>query len=312
MPGGRLSRPDRQRIAALLADGLGYSEIARELGRPTSTISREVARNGGPGDYQADRAHRATEQRARRTKTSQLPTATTVVEPGYGRNPQAAQDFQEQLAALMVQTGMPRMAARVLSCLFTTDAGSLTSADLVERLRVSPASISNAIGYLEGLELIHREPDPGRRREKYVIYDDVWLRTWQVSARQNAMWADTAELGVEVFGAETPAGVRLEEMRQFIGRLSEDMAGGPTEAAINDALTVTAALIHAGRPRSTAELATALDWPDERVTRALRDADYTPDLIDPIALRRTESGAYAIDVRPERLSDVQRAALRDS
>lgn len=101
-------------------------------------------------------------------------------------------------------------------------------------------------------------------------------------------------------------------MRQFIGRLSEDMAGGPTEAAINDALTVTAALIHAGRPRSTAELATALDWPDERVTRALRDADYTPDLIDPIALRRTESGAYAIDVRPERLSDVQRAALRDS
>ncbi|MFC0627236.1 GbsR/MarR family transcriptional regulator [Kribbella deserti] len=310
MPGGRLTQPDRQRIAALLADGLGYAEIARELGRPTSTISREVARNGGPGNYQADRAHQATAQRARRTKPSPAPGTAAAAEDAYGRDAEAAREFQEQFAALMVQTGLPRMAARVLVCLLTTDEGSSTSAELVERLRVSPASISNAVGYLEGLELIYREADPRRRREHYVIYDDVWLRTWKVSARQNAQWAETADRGVEIFGPDTPAGVRLEEMRQFIGRLSEDMAGGPSESARNDALTVTAALVHARTALTPSQLAAALEWPAERVIEALHDAEYNPDLVDPVALRRTSSGAYTAEARPGRLTDLQLKALR--
>ncbi|MFD0363522.1 helix-turn-helix domain-containing protein [Nocardia sp. GCM10030253] len=66
MPGGRLTKQDRQQIASGLAQQLGYAEIARRLDRPTSTVSREVTRNGGPGRYQPDRAHLATERRARR------------------------------------------------------------------------------------------------------------------------------------------------------------------------------------------------------------------------------------------------------
>lgn len=66
MPGGRLTQQDRQRIAAGLTDGLSYAEIARRLDRPTSTISREIGRNGGPSGYQPQQAHRATAQRARR------------------------------------------------------------------------------------------------------------------------------------------------------------------------------------------------------------------------------------------------------
>ncbi|MBN6050808.1 helix-turn-helix domain-containing protein, partial [Nonomuraea sp. RK-328] len=68
MPGGRLTQPERRRIAAGLAEGLSYSEIARSLRRPTSTVTREIARNGGPSGYQPDRAHLATERRARRRK----------------------------------------------------------------------------------------------------------------------------------------------------------------------------------------------------------------------------------------------------
>lgn len=68
MPGGRLTQKDRQQIALGLADGLAYAEIARGLERPTSTITREVMRNGGPTGYRADLAHRATERRAHRRK----------------------------------------------------------------------------------------------------------------------------------------------------------------------------------------------------------------------------------------------------
>ena len=68
MPGGRLTQQERQQIALGLADGLAYAEIARRTDRPTSTITREVMRNGGPTAYRADLAHRATERRARRRR----------------------------------------------------------------------------------------------------------------------------------------------------------------------------------------------------------------------------------------------------
>src|SRR5213593_1339012 len=110
MPGGRLTHEDRWEIAAGLAAGLGYAEIARGLGRPTSTVSREVARNGGAAGYRADHAHHATSRRARRSR----PTA--VAEPSaeadaYGRDPEAVRAFAERLAALLTERGTPRMMA---------------------------------------------------------------------------------------------------------------------------------------------------------------------------------------------------------
>lgn len=201
------------------------------------------------------------------------------------------------------------MAARVLARLVTTDSGALTAAELVHHLRVSPASVSKAVGYLEGLDLVQREHDPQRRRERYFIDDDVWLRTWLTSARTNAMWADCARQGAEIFNAATPAGARLDYMSQFFASLSGDMAGGPTAAAFDDMLTVLAALVHASVPLTVNQLATALDWPPDRVTDALHDAEKHPDITDPVAVLRTEAGAYAITARPDRLTTTQRDAL---
>ncbi|WP_433250000.1 helix-turn-helix domain-containing protein [Streptosporangium sp. CA-135522] len=64
--GSRLIHQDRRHIAGGLAEGLTYTEITRRLDRPISTIRREVLRNGGADGHQADRAHQATEGRARR------------------------------------------------------------------------------------------------------------------------------------------------------------------------------------------------------------------------------------------------------
>jgi predicted transcriptional regulator len=308
MPGGRLTNEDRQHIAAGLTEALGYAEIARRLGRPTSTISREVARNGGPDGYRADYAHQATGWRARRRNPTSSPELPVAVDT-YGRDPEAVRGFAEDFAALMVQTGLPRMAARVLACLVTTDTGALTAAELTHQLRVSPASVSKAIGYLEKLELVRRERDPRRRRDRYIIDDDTWLRTWMTSARTNAMLAETAQQGAKVLDTATPAGARLDQMGKFFTQLGDDMVGGPTAAVFDDTLTVLAALVHAGMPRTPDQLATALDWPPDRVTNALRDAEQHPDITDPVALRRTEPGSYTIRARPDRLTPTQREAL---
>src|SRR6056297_3251333 len=72
MPGARLSLDEREEIALGIAIKRSLADIARQLGRPTSTVSREVERNGGPGRYRATKAQRATDQRARRPKPRKL------------------------------------------------------------------------------------------------------------------------------------------------------------------------------------------------------------------------------------------------
>ncbi len=220
MPGGRLTNEDRQHIAAGLAEGLGYAEIGRRLGRPASTIMREVTRNGGPDDYGADRAHEATRHRAHRHKQAQ-PPAPPIVDSGHGRDPQAVRDFTESYTALLVQQGVPRMEARVLACLYITDSGALTAADLVARLRVSPASISHAVAFLEQQGMLRRERAPGARRERYVIDDEIWLRSLLAGLQMNEALVAASQRGAEIMGVATPAGARFESSAELLLLLSE-------------------------------------------------------------------------------------------
>lgn len=220
MPGGRLTADDRRRIADGLADGLGYAEIGRSLGRPASTIMREVTRNGGPDGYAADRAHDATRQRARRVKTAR-PPARPIADGGHGRDPRAVRDFTESFIALLVQQGLPRMEARVLTCLYVTDSGALTAADLVERLRVSPASVSHAIAFLEQQDMIRRDRVPGERRERYAIDEEVWLGSLVTSLRMTDALAAASRQGAEILGAATPAGARFASSVDLLNLLSE-------------------------------------------------------------------------------------------
>src|ERR687886_527323 len=112
MPGGRLTQQERQQIALGLGDGLAYAEIARRLNRPTSTITREVMRNGGPTAYRPDLAHRATERRARRRRQA-APRGAQAAPQAYGRDPEAVRAYEETLTTVFMQSGTPQMMARV-------------------------------------------------------------------------------------------------------------------------------------------------------------------------------------------------------
>nr|WP_267938368.1 MarR family transcriptional regulator [Saccharothrix sp. S26] len=300
-----MTREDRGRIAVWLADGLGYAEIGRRLGRPTSTISREVTRNGTPGDYVADRAQRAAADRARRRR----PRPPEPV--ADGRSTGAGSGVVDRFATLLAATGLPRMTARVFVCLLTADDG-LTAAELVRRLRVSPASVSKSVGALEGLRLVTRRPDTGGRRERYVVDDDVWLQAWQADTGAHAELATAARQAVGIFGAGTAAGARFNRMGRFFARLTEQMSGGTlAEALGHDALTAVAALVHAGRPLTLGALAAALDWPRDRTAAAVDAIRRHPAIADPLVLRTAGPRTYALAVRPDRLSPAQRRALEE-
>ncbi|GIH23299.1 MarR family transcriptional regulator [Acrocarpospora phusangensis] len=203
-----------------LADGLAYAEIARRLDRPTSTVTREVMRNGGPTAYRAEMAHRATERRSHRRKRS--PATTPAAAPdAYGRDAEAVRDFEETLTTSFIASGLPRMMSRILTCLYVTDSGGLTAAELVQRLQVSPASISKSIAFLESQELVRRERQDNRR-ERYVVDHDLWYQSMIASIRANERLVEVAREGVEVLGRSTPAGERLESVARFLAHVSED------------------------------------------------------------------------------------------
>ncbi|MEV5882738.1 helix-turn-helix domain-containing protein [Streptomyces sp. NPDC052020] len=222
MPGGRLTQQERQQIALGLADGLAYAEIARRLDRPTSTITREVMRNGGPTAYRADLAHRAAERRAHRRGRA-APRGPEASPQPHGRDAEAVREYEETLTTVFMASGMPKMMARVMACLTLTDAGRLTASELARRLQVSPASVSKAIAFLDGQGLVRRERD-ARRRERYVVDDDVWYQSMMASARSLAHVVETARQGVGILVPGTPAATRLENIARFLDYVSESTA----------------------------------------------------------------------------------------
>ncbi|MBP0454509.1 MULTISPECIES: helix-turn-helix domain-containing protein [unclassified Kitasatospora] len=228
MPGGRLTQQERQQIALGVGDGLAYAEIARRLDRPTSTITREVMRNGGPTGYRADLAHRATERRAHQRRQA-APRQPQAPELAHGRDPEAVREFEETFTTVFMASGTPKMMARVLAALCTNDAGSLTASELAQRLQVSPASISKAVAFLEEQGLVRRERDE-RRRERYVVDDDVWYQSMMASVRGTILVAETARQGVKVLGPDTPAANRLENVARFLDFVSESIARAADQA----------------------------------------------------------------------------------
>jgi IS30 family transposase len=69
---GRLSIDEREEILVGVRKGESLSAIARRLGRAPSTVTREVAANGGVDGYGAWRGHRRAAEQTKRPKVAKL------------------------------------------------------------------------------------------------------------------------------------------------------------------------------------------------------------------------------------------------
>jgi DNA-binding transcriptional regulator GbsR (MarR family) len=123
--------------------------------------------------------------------------------------------FVQRFAAVLAESGFPRMPARVFAALLATDSGRLTAAELAAQLNVSPAAISGAVRYLTQVNLASREAEPGSRREHYRVHSEVW---YEAMARKDAV-LDRCERslreGIDLLGAASPASRRIAETLAF-------------------------------------------------------------------------------------------------
>ncbi|MFD5627040.1 MULTISPECIES: GbsR/MarR family transcriptional regulator [unclassified Streptomyces] len=134
---------------------------------------------------------------------------------GAGRDPEAVSKFVEGFAAQLVEAGMTRMPARVFAALLASDAGTMTSAELGDQLRISPAAVSGAVRYLAQAHMVSREREPGSRRERYRVHSDQWYEALTNREAVLKRWAYALREGADSLGAETPAGRRLAETQAF-------------------------------------------------------------------------------------------------
>lgn len=123
--------------------------------------------------------------------------------------------FVERLALNLSEAGWPRMPARVFAGILVAPDGRRTAAELVELLHVSPAAISGAVRYLMQVGLITREREPGQRRDYYRVYDDLWYEAIVRSDQRLLRLEASLQDGIQVLGAGTAAGARLDETRRF-------------------------------------------------------------------------------------------------
>lgn len=131
--------------------------------------------------------------------------------------------FVERFALLLVESGLPRMPARVFGSLLVAEDGKRTAADLAEHLSVSPAAISGAVRYLAQVGLVVRARDPGERRDHYEVTEDIWYEAYANRDKQLEQWSTLMSDGVSVLGLDTKAGARLDQSRQFFDFLREEI-----------------------------------------------------------------------------------------
>lgn len=132
--------------------------------------------------------------------------------------------FIERFALDLTASGMSRMPARVFAGLMVTESGELTAAEIAEQLRISPASVSNAVRYLEQIGLIVRDREPGSRRDHYRVDHEIWHQVFSRRDDLLTSWAARMSEGIDLVGADSAAGERLAETRDFFEFLRDELA----------------------------------------------------------------------------------------
>ena len=69
--------------------------------------------------------------------------------------------------------------------------------------------------YLIGLGVVHKERVPGSRRDYYRMPADVWSEVMRLQSQVLLRWASLLKEGIDLVGADTPAGSRMAAHTAF-------------------------------------------------------------------------------------------------
>ena len=115
------------------------------------------------------------------------------------------QQFVEEVGIVFEQTGLPRMAGRILGWLLISDPPYQSTIQLAEVLMASKGSISTITRLLIQLGLIERLSLPGVRHDHFRIRPDAWRHMIRRGLEDEIkMVRQLAERGLELLADKAP------------------------------------------------------------------------------------------------------------
>jgi DNA-binding transcriptional regulator GbsR (MarR family) len=132
--------------------------------------------------------------------------------------------FVERMGGALTTAGLARLPSRIFAALLADPDGRMTAAEIGNELHVSPASVSGAVRYLDGVGMIRREREPGTRRDVFVVDDDAWRDTLLHADRVYAPMIAELDRALADLPADDPARRRIAISREFLGFVSQEMS----------------------------------------------------------------------------------------
>jgi len=131
------------------------------------------------------------------------------------RNQTKDKQFPEEVGIVFEQTGMPRMAGRILGWLLISDPPHQSTEQITKALIASKGSISTMTRLLIQIGLIERLSLPGVRCDYFRLRSDAWQHMiGRGLTEEIKMVRQLADRGLELLGDKTPVTRNwLEEMR---------------------------------------------------------------------------------------------------
>ena len=131
--------------------------------------------------------------------------------------------FVERMGGVLTSAGLARLPSRIFAALLADPDGRMTAAEIAGALQVSPASVSGAVRYLDGVGMIRREREAGSRRDVFVVDDDAWRDTLLHADRVYAPMIAELDRALDAMPADDPARRRIAISREFMGFVTEEM-----------------------------------------------------------------------------------------
>ena len=134
------------------------------------------------------------------------------------------QGFVEEVGLVFEQTGLPRMAGRILGWLLISDPPHQSTAQLTDGLLASKGSISMMTRHLIQMGLIERISLHGVRHDYFSIRPDAWQHMIRRGLEDEIkMVRQLAEHGLEILADKTPVTRKwLEEMCEVYTFLEQE------------------------------------------------------------------------------------------
>ncbi|WP_205326537.1 GbsR/MarR family transcriptional regulator [Glycomyces sp. YM15] len=133
-------------------------------------------------------------------------------------------EYVEQFAAILNDSGLQRMSARVFSYILVDDADTYTAAEVAEGLGISLAAVSGAVRELTTAGLLIKGRRASTRADVYRLFDeDIWGSIMLDRTPIIDRYLDTAIAGIETL-PEGPGRDRLVQTAAFMEFTKTEMA----------------------------------------------------------------------------------------